>query len=234
MSIVVFASSPVCNNDWFITGRKIRTSFLHPSRPYKSFSTALNLGSKYFTVLGKTTGYSQQTRMQLQANIEGPSTARLLAPAAIVWYLHGGSDGTFSNIPQEAKTKGCCLVSFPQLGERTHVCSRVAGSEGLTLLERLQWPCCPLPTTKVTYVDRDALRMEPSWSTANDRTTSHSHLCLFWNKHRLLDHHYFQEFWMLKSQIRYHPNFWKILVHSSGLGKIPTVICKSLYSNKKV
>lgn len=172
--------------------------------------------------------------MQLQANIEDPSRAQLPAPAAIVWYLHGGSDRTFSSIPREAKTRGCCLVSLPRLGERTQVCSRVAGSEGLRLLERLQWHCCPLPTKKVTYVDRDALRMEPSWSTANDRTTSHSHLCLFWNKHTLLDHHYFQEFRMLKSQICSHPNFWKILVCGSRLGKIPTVTCKRFYNNKNV
>jgi len=101
--------------------------------------------------------------MQFLGNTQGPSAVQLPAPAAICWSLHGGSDGTFSlKVPQEAKTRGSCLVFLPRLGEGTRVRSGVAGSDGLTLLERLQWHRCPLPTPKITYVDRDALRMEPS------------------------------------------------------------------------
>lgn len=164
MSIAVFASFSVCNNERFIRGGKVRrTSFLHPSCPYKSFSRTLNLGVNTSQCSEKTIGYSKRAHMQLQANTEGPGAVQLPAPAAIFWSPHGGSDRTFSpNVPQEVKTRGSCLVFLPRLGERTRVRSEAAGSEGLTLLERLQWHCCPLPTPKITYVDRDALHMEPS------------------------------------------------------------------------
>lgn len=121
-------------------------------------------GSKYLPVLRKN---KSATPNEQACNYRPPHRAQaqwLPAPAAIFWSLHGRSDRTFSpNVPQEAKTRGSCLVFLPRLGERTRVRSGAAGSEGLTLLERLQWHRCPLPTPKkITYVDRDALRMEPS------------------------------------------------------------------------
>lgn len=130
----------------------------------QKLSNSTQPGSKYFAMLGKKPiSYSERARTQLQANTQGPRAVQLPAPAAIFWSLHGGSDGTFSpNVPQEVKTRGSSLVFLPQLGERSRVRSGVAGSEGLTLLERLQWHRCPLPIPKITYVDRDALRMEPS------------------------------------------------------------------------
>lgn len=162
MSIVIFASFPVCNTEIFIRGEKIRrTSF--PSCPYKSFSTALNLGVNTSPCLEKQSAtpnehacnYRPTHRAQAQCSY-------LLQQQCFRLYMEGQMGCCHQMSLRKQKNRGSCLVFLPRLGERTRVHSRVAGSEGLMLLERLQWHHCPLPTPKITYVDRGTLRMEPS------------------------------------------------------------------------
>lgn len=93
------------------------------------------------------------------------------------------SGGTSSpTVPLEAETQGSGLGFLPQLGERCRVCGGAAASQGLALLEGLQWHCCPLPTpTSLTWAQTRYV-----WNlleALQARATSHTGVCFETNTH---------------------------------------------------
>lgn len=151
-----------------------RTRVLHPSRPYKGFSTALNLGENTWQCSENHSASPKGSACNYRPT--GRTWAQLPAPAATFWglYMEIRWDLLTERPPQEAKTRGSGLVFLPRLGEHRRVRGGAAGSEGLALLERLQRHRCPLPTpTSLTWA-----QTRYAWNlleALQARATSHSH-----------------------------------------------------------
>ena len=114
MSIAVFASLPVCNNDRFIRGRKIRTSFLHPSCPYKSFSTALSLGLNTLQCSEKNNWLLQTSAHAITGQHIGPKRSAVTCSSSNLFglYREGQMGRSHQTSLRKRKQEGAVWFSF--------------------------------------------------------------------------------------------------------------------------
>lgn len=152
---------------WDILKRKKTKKDMHPSSliPYYSFSTALSQGEKTFKCSGNHSASPKGSACNYRPT--GRTRAQLPAPAATSWGLYMEIRwNLLTSCPAGSKNPGK-LFGVPSTARWALPGVQRRGCIAKTRAPR-KAPVALLPSanTNITYVGTDALRVEPSRSTA--------------------------------------------------------------------